>query len=50
MGKVIKLSKEEIQMSNLYNVANYFISRSDDENPMTPLKLQNCVTMLRHGV
>lgn len=27
-------------MSNLYNVANYFISRSDDENPMTPLKLQ----------
>ena len=40
MGKVIKLSKEEIQMSNLYNVANYFISRSDDENPMTPLKLQ----------
>jgi uncharacterized phage-associated protein len=24
----------------IFDVANYFILRSDDENPMTPLKLQ----------
>jgi uncharacterized phage-associated protein len=40
MGKVIKLFEEVKKMNSLYNVADYFINRSDDENPMTPLKLQ----------
>lgn len=40
MGNVVNLFKGEEQMNKLYSVANYFINRSDDENPMTPLKLQ----------
>lgn len=40
MDNVVNLFKGEEQMNKLYSVANYFINRSDDENPMTPLKLQ----------
>lgn len=40
MGLVIRLFKGGNRMTTIFDVANYFISRSDDENPMTPLKLQ----------
>lgn len=44
MGKIIQLFKGEGEgkMPNIFDVANYFISKSRNklENPMTPLKLQ----------
>lgn len=42
MGKIVHLSKGENKMVTIYDVANYFIKKSndDDENSMTPLKLQ----------
>lgn len=40
MGLVIRLFKGGNRMTTIFDVANYFISRSESENPMTPLKLQ----------
>lgn len=40
MGNVIELFKGDKKMTTIFDVANYFIEKSDEENPMTPLKLQ----------
>lgn len=42
MGRVVQFNKRGNKMITIYDVANYFIKKSnnDDESPMTPLKLQ----------
>lgn len=42
MGRVVQFNKGGNKMITIYDVANYFIKKSnnDDESPMTPLKLQ----------